>query len=632
MVFRIGGLATGMDTDSLVKQMLQAYQTPIDKVKQQKQLIEWKRDDYRAVNTKVLAFRDAAFDMKLKGAYTTKKAESENEQAVKVSATNQAIEGVYTIKVKELATSATLTSSAIGKKNNQAKMSELGVTDPTSITLSGDKGSVTVMIKPTDTISDVMGNINNKTRLTGVNASYDASLDRFYFTNPATGEAAKFELKSTNADLLGNVFKLSGSAVSTVKGETITTTVKFDSVLLPVISAELTKDKSIDTQFFRITRDGKDYDFSIKADTSIGNLIDQINGSELGKTGVSAYLNGDGKLAFFNADQSKQLEFAEVSESTTQDEIKILEQLGLQNASGTNVFTKTSDQDYTKLETKGKDAVIEYNGIEAKYATNSFVVNGLNVTAKKVTTDAVSVSISGDTDAIYDKIKSFVDKYNTLVDDITAKTSEARDRDYTPLTDEQKEAMSEEQIKAWEAKAKSGMLRRDDVLRNALSSFRNSLASVVGGMTGSELKQLTQIGITTGSSYTENGKLSINEETLRKAIAERPEEVAAMFTVDDGNAKADAGDGFAVRLHQKATELIDKLKSIAGTTDMTYSQYDQGKLLSDIDERIERLKDRMEDAEDRYYAQFTAMERYINQLNQQSNWLSQQLGGSTQSS
>jgi flagellar hook-associated protein 2 len=632
MVFRIGGLATGMDTDSLVKQMLQAYQTPIDKVKQQKQLIEWKRDDYRAVNTKVLAFRDAAFDMKLKGAYTTKKAESENEQAVKVSATNQAIEGVYTIKVKELATSATVTSSAIGKKNNQAKMSELGITEATSITLSGDKGSVTVMIKPTDTITDVMGNINNKTRLTGVNASYDASLDRFYFTNPATGEAAKFELKSTNADLLGNVFKLSGSAVSTVKGETITTTAKFDSVLLPVISAELTKDKSIDTQFFRITRDGKDYDFSIKADTSIGNLIDQINGSGLGKSGVSAYLSGDGKLAFFNADQSKQLEFAEVSESTTQDEIKILEQLGLQNASGTNVFTTTSDQEYTKLETKGKDAVIEYNGVEAKYATNSFVVNGLNVTAKKVTSDAVSVSISGDTDAIYDKIKSFVDKYNTLVDDITVKTSETRDRDYTPLTDAQKEAMSEEQIKAWETKAKSGMLRRDDVLRNALSSFRNSLSSVVGGMSGSELKQLTQIGITTGSSYTENGKLTINEETLRKAIAERPEEVAAMFTVDDSNANTDAGDGFAVRLHQKATELIDKLKSIAGTTDMTYSQYDEGKLLNDLDERIERLKDRMEDAEDRYYAQFTAMERYINQLNQQSNWLAQQLGGSTQSS
>jgi flagellar hook-associated protein 2 len=632
MVFRIGGLATGMDTDSLVKQMLQAYQTPIDKVKQQKQLIEWKRDDYRAVNTKVLAFRDAAFDMKLKGAYTTKKAESENEQAVKVSATNQAIEGVYTIKVKQLASSATVTSSAIGKKNNQAKMSELGVAEATSITLSGDKGSVTVMIKPTDTISDVMGNINNKTRLTGVNASYDASLDRFYFTNPATGEAAKFELKSTNADLLGNVFKLSGSAVSTVKGETITTTAKFDSVLLPVISAELTKDKTIDTQFFRITRDGKDYDFSIKADTSIGNLIDQINGSDLGKSGVSAYLNGEGKLAFFNADQSKQLEFAEVSESTTQDDIKILEQLGIQNASGTNVFTTTSDQEYTKLETKGKDAIIEYNGDEAKYATNSFVVNGLNVTAKKVTDDPVSVSISGDTDAIYDKIKSFVDKYNTLVDDITAKTSETRDRDYTPLTDAQKEAMSEEQVKAWETKAKSGMLRRDDMLRNALSSFRNSLASVVGGLTGSELKQLTQIGITTGSSYTENGKLTIKEETLRKAIAERPEEVAAMFTVDDGNTKTDAGDGFAVRLHQKATELIDKIKSIAGTTDMTYSQYEEGKLLNDYDERIERLTDRMEDAEDRYYAQFTAMERYINQLNQQSNWLAQQLGGSTQSS
>ncbi|MDF2721746.1 MAG: hypothetical protein K0Q59_1421, partial [Paenibacillus sp.] len=308
MVFRIGGLATGMDTDSLVKQMLQAYQNPIDKAKQQKQVVEWKRDDYRAINTKVLAFRDSAFDMKLQGSYTLKKAESDDESVLKATATNQALEGTFTFKVKQLASSATATSETVGKKNNQATMSELGLTEATTLTLSSDKGSVTFNIKPTDKISDVMGNLNNKTRLTGVNASYDANLDRFFFTNPNTGDAAKFELSSTNPDLLSSVFKLSGSAESTVEGTTISGTKAFSSVLLPVISEELTKDKTIDPQYFRITRDGMTYDFTIKADTSIGNLIDQINGSELGQKGVSAYLNADGKLTFANTDEGKPLE------------------------------------------------------------------------------------------------------------------------------------------------------------------------------------------------------------------------------------------------------------------------------------------------------------------------------------
>lgn len=647
MVFRIGGLATGMDTDSLVKQMLQAYQAPIDKVKQDKQVLEWKRDDYRAINTKVLAFRDAAFDMKLQGSYTTKKAESENEQAVKVTATNQAVEGVYTIKVNALATPATLTSGKLSNadrevKDSQAEMSKLGVTEPTTLTISGEKGSITITIKPTDKIADVVGNINNKTRLTGVNASYDSTMDRFFFSNPATGAAAKFELKSTDTDLLTTAFGLDASAVTTVEGgETITTTATFDSVLKPVIPEELTKDKTVSTQFFRITRDDKFYDFSIKADTSIGNLVDLINGSELGKNGVSAYLDGDGKLAFFNTDETKPLEFAEVSEGTEQDDINILKELGIQDGSGTNVFTRTGDQDYTKITAQGTDAEIEYNGIKDddgenevfKYATNSFVINGLNISVKKVTDEPITLSVSGDTDVIYDKIKAFVDQYNTLVTDVTVKTSETRDRDFTPLTDAQKEAMSEEQIKAWETKAKSGLLRQDDVLRNALYSFRSSLANVVTGLSGSDLKQLSQIGITTGTSYADNGKLTIDEEALRKAISERPDEVAALFSADDGNAKTDAGDGFAVRLHQSATTLIDKLKSIAGTTDMTDSQYEEGKSLTEMNDRIQTLTDRMNDAEERYYAQFTAMEKYINQLNQQSAWLAQQLGGaSTQSS
>ncbi|MDF2724877.1 MAG: flagellar hook-associated 2 domain protein, partial [Paenibacillus sp.] len=330
-------------------------------------------------------------------------------------------------------------------------------------------------------------------------------------------------------------------------------------------------------------------------------------------------------------------EFDEVSNGGVQDNINILDQLGL---SDPDSFTTVTDQKITKLSAEGKNAIIEYNGLkdgngdneEISYSSNNFTVNGVSVTLKKVSTEDVTVSVSTNTDAVYDKIKNFVDQYNSLITDIAAKTGEERNRDYTPLTDAQKEAMSEEQVKSWEAKAKAGLLRSDSILTNALYSFRNSLVNVVSGLSGNDLKQLSQLGITTGTSYVDNGKLSINEEKLRQAIADRPDEIAALFTVDDGNAKTDSGDGLAVRLHKQATDLIDRLKATAGTTDMTYTQYETGKKLSEIEDQITRLQDRMDDAEDRYYSQFTAMEKYINQLNQQSSWLAQQLGTTTQSS
>src|SRR5690606_17101385 len=153
--------------------------------------------------------------------------------------------------------------------------------------------------------------------------------------------------------------------------------------------------------------------------------------------------------------------------------------------------------------------------------------------------------------------------------------------------------------------------------RNALYSFRTSLTSVIGGLSGNELKQLSQIGITTGS-YAENGKLVINEEALRKAISEKPEEITALFTTNDGNERSDSGDGFAVRLHEKATELIDRIKSIAGSSEMSDTEYEHGKKLREFDDRIFQMTRRMGDIEERYYKQFTAMEKYINQLNAQS--------------
>src|SRR5690606_4034431 len=113
MVMRIGGLASGMDTDAIIKQLMEAQRIPLTKLAQKKQQLEWKRDDFRALNNKILEFRNAAFDMKLQSSYLTKKVASSAENIVSVSGAG-ANEGQYTIRVESLAKAAGFSTGKLG--------------------------------------------------------------------------------------------------------------------------------------------------------------------------------------------------------------------------------------------------------------------------------------------------------------------------------------------------------------------------------------------------------------------------------------------------------------------------------------------------------------------------------------
>ena len=105
---RIGGLASGMDTESIVSQMMKAKRIPLDKLKQQKQTLEWKRDDYRAMNTMLLDFRLELTQHKLTSKYRARQATSSDETKVTATATSAATQASYTLNnVTQLASAAT---------------------------------------------------------------------------------------------------------------------------------------------------------------------------------------------------------------------------------------------------------------------------------------------------------------------------------------------------------------------------------------------------------------------------------------------------------------------------------------------------------------------------------------------
>ncbi|MCU6708437.1 flagellar filament capping protein FliD [Paenibacillus sp. J5C_2022] len=598
---RIGGLASGIDTDSIIKDLMAAQRIPLNKLNQKKQLLEWKRDDYRALNNKILEFRNLAFDMKLQGGYLSKKASISQESIVSVAATSSANEGQYTIKINELAKTASLTSGDLaGAAGGSKTLDSLGLSSDTQITITGSKGSKTINIKQADSIDTLVATINAESTSTGVKVNYDANMDRMFFTSAESGESSQIRLELGNGDNIGSMLGISSNA------EVSEGSVSFAS-----------KNTIIDntlggTETLTIGYDGQSYSFDITATTKIGELVDQIN-AEMRGSGVTVSLNDSGELSFHNDDSGKAIGFSESAGS------------GLINTLGVNALAVNT----SAIVAKGSDAVVEFNGIEARYDSNTFSIAGMNFTAKQVSDTVVDIGVTQDVDAVFDRIKSFVEKYNTLLDDVNKELLEKRHRDFKPLTAEEREAMSEDEIKIWEEKARSGMLRNDGMLSNGISSMRFALTNSVADLPVGQIKSLSEIGISNANiagksisgSYSDRGKLYIDETKLKKALTEKPEEVMALFTQ---NGDTEGTDGIATRLYDQASQLFEQITEKAGTTTTHEEKYLMGKENKDINERIDRLKLRMIDLEDRYYKQFTAMEKYINQMNSQSAWLAQQ--------
>jgi flagellar hook-associated protein 2 len=197
-------------------------------------------------------------------------------------------------------------------------------------------------------------------------------------------------------------------------------------------------------------------------------------------------------------------------------------------------------------------------------------------------------------------------------------------RKFKPLTSEEKSAMTEDDIKLWDDKIKKSLLRRDDTLTGIMSNMRNTLTLSSGvDTTGFAFRNFSSLGIVTGS-YTEKGVLhiegdeenslySIKENKLRKAIDEDPDAVMELLTSLGNKLYND------MNISMRSSTLSSALTFFNDKT--------MDKQVRDFDTKISDLEIRLASIEDRYYKQFTAMEKAMQRSNSTSNWLAQQLGG-----
>lgn len=350
----------------------------------------------------------------------------------------------------------------------------------------------------------------------------------------------------------------------------------------------------------------KAFKYTVDTGDTLEKVISKINT----ESGVTAFYDEASKQISFTAKNAGSL--GELKQAIVID--------------GTFFKSKTTAEDGKVTESKinfaytdGGNAELKYNGVEITRSSNTFQINGAEITLKQAQIGkSVTFSSTADVDAVMDTVVKFVAKYNELITKIKDKTDETKYRAYQPLTAAQRKEMDESDIKLWDEKAKSGTLRNDSTLNGVLTKMRSSLYSSVSGT--STFSQLSQIGITTTKNYLEGGKLEINEDKLRAAISENPNAVYELF--QKSGEKKTENQGLAQRLRADLKTAMADITTKAGKASAVNNTFTIGKMLDSYDKKISSFETKLTALESRYYKQFTAMENAINKANSQSSSLS----------
>lgn len=244
-----------------------------------------------------------------------------------------------------------------------------------------------------------------------------------------------------------------------------------------------------------------------------------------------------------------------------------------------------------------------------------------------VTTYGTPSTLTGGTDVkdLKDKIVSFVNDYNKILTEINTKLFETRDKDYMPLTDEQKKSMTDDQIKSWEKKAQTGLLRKDNDLERIAREMKSAMATV---MSGSGLS-LEKIGISPVKNYTDkNGMLTINEDKLTTALQENGGDVKDLFMrkasgTDMGGALVQLKSALYSEFKSSSSSLSKKVGLVGSSTenDNTIT-----KNITTKKKLIYQLNSQLTTRENALYKKYSALETAMGQLNNQKSSLASMLG------
>lgn len=502
MPIRLTGIASGMDTDAMVKELVSAYSMKKTSIEKKKTKMEWQKEAWKDLNTKVYGFYTGSLSgMRMASTFTSqKKVTVSDSSKVTVSAGSSATNGTQTIQVKSLARAAYLTGEKVGngttKYDKSTKLSDLGV---------GNAGNITV----------TMADGTTKTATIDGSQTIDEFCKDF---SSATGLKAKFD--TTNQR------------------------------------------------------------FVINADSGLENDFNITGGDFLDKLGL-------------------QEEVTDAQGNHVSGAVK-------QNASNAKILV---------------------NGAEYESESNTFNVNGLTINASGITAEGneVVVTVAADVDGIYDKIKDFFKDYNDLINQMTKSYNAESAKDYEPLTDEEKDQMSDTEVEKWEKKIKDSLFRRDQQLNSIMSVMTTAMNK--GYQINGKTYHLSSFGIETmgllNSADNEQNAYHIAGNADDSAYASKTDKLKKMLEEDPETVQ----EFFKNLASDLYSSLTKKMSSSSLSSAYTiYNDKEMDNQMKNIESSIKDWEKKITTYEDSWYDKFAQMEKAMTQLNAQQTQLSSLLG------
>lgn len=431
-----------------------------------------------------------------------------------------------------------------------------------------------------------------------------------------------------------------GAAISGVEGASdVLTNLKTSSGLtdeeITTLTSNISKVNSFEAVSDSVLKDTDSY--------TRANIVADIKAAYAasGSAGVTAEVNQYAAIITANnedmADSEKVMkehsalaDIAKMEAGSTEQQDAINDFVNQVVAAKTNLdyLNANGNSDAKKID--GQDAVIKLNGIEYTGSKNSFSVNGLLITAQAATGDgdnnAITITTQTDTQGMYDKIKDFLTQYNSLINEITSLYNADSAKGYEPLTDEEKDAMSDTEVEKWEEKIKASLLRRDDSLESIMNTMTSAMSK--GIQVNGKNYYLSSFGIKTlgylNAAENEQNAYHIdgdeddastkgNDDKLLKALTEDPDTVTEFFQ----------------RLTNNLYESMGK-KMQASTISSVYKVYNDKEMASeysDYTDIIKKWEEKLQAQEDYYYEKFSAMETALSKLQSQTSSLTNLFGG-----
>lgn len=651
-LLRMTGMYSGMDTESVIQQLVKARAQKVTNLKNDQKKLEWKQTLWQDLNKRIYKlYTGTLSNMRLTGSYAKKKTSISDPTKATITASEGAVNGTQTLEVKQLAKAGYLTGATVSMKRkgdvpiysegeaddsgSEKTLADLGVGDDGTLTVTANGKTFTVDAKKEDSIKDFIKKFNDAAAATGVNADIKMEYDKGKITVSGADADAGFKMSSSapsgsNKTILQGLglADASETQTGTFLGHAITE--KGDIYLPGDFKNHSEKDKDYKAKVSDITPDlvgkklrltvgtGADAKVTlveITADMEIGTLT-----SKLSEGGVKASFDEQNQRFFISSTgtgNKNEFTLEGLDENNQTDDSALID-LGLLAG-----YKYGNGSESTRIE--GQDAEIILNGAKFTSDTNTITVNGLSVTASAVTNEEVTITTDTDYDGIYDMIKDFITEYNDIMNEMTKLYSADSARKYTMLSDEEKEAMTDDEVEKWETTIKDSLLRRDKDLNAVMECMRGAINK--GYDIGGQTLFLVNFGVGTGSYFdTEKGernalhifgdsdddKYSDKDNDLKAAIAKDPDQVIELFAA-------------------MSKDMYNSLQKTMASTDYRsiYKVYDDKRMKTEYDNYTKKIKEeekKLNAYEDKWYKKFSAMEVALSKLQSNQNSLTSMLG------